>query len=177
MNTHKNARTNWHSRLLLVQRVREQGWSVADAASAAGVSNRTAFKWLARFKAGGQAALVDARPPRQQLPAVQAALQPRRPEHGAQAPLPPLRPLRLLALLRAPHAHPQVRLDAGGARLPPLRARARECQCRAAAVGVGASAQPGASTLKSWSVDMPGRLRGVRAGCLLSAVWSDVTRA
>ena len=59
MNTHKNARTNQHSRLLVVQRVTDQGWAVADAASAAGISKRTAFKWLARFKAGGAAALVD----------------------------------------------------------------------------------------------------------------------
>ena len=59
MNTHKNARTNKHSRLLLVQRVTVQGWSVEDAANAVGISKRTAFKWLARFKAGGEAALVD----------------------------------------------------------------------------------------------------------------------
>ncbi len=59
MNTHKNARSNRHSRLLLVERVQSQGWPVADAASAAGISKRTAFKWLARFKEGGEAALTD----------------------------------------------------------------------------------------------------------------------
>jgi hypothetical protein len=51
MNVHKNARTTSHGRLLLVQRVRRQGWRVAEAASAAGVSKRTAYKWLARYDA------------------------------------------------------------------------------------------------------------------------------
>ncbi|WP_108663916.1 leucine zipper domain-containing protein [Acuticoccus kandeliae] len=32
---------------------------MVDAASAAGISKRTAFKWLARFRAGGEAALDD----------------------------------------------------------------------------------------------------------------------
>lgn len=48
MNVHKNARTTSYGRLLLVQRVRCQGWRVAEAAPAAGVSKRTAYKWLAR---------------------------------------------------------------------------------------------------------------------------------
>jgi len=40
------------SRELLCRRVREEGWSVAEAAFAAGVSDRTAYRWLARFDAG-----------------------------------------------------------------------------------------------------------------------------
>lgn len=59
MNTHKNARTNQHSRLLLVERVTNEGWTVANAAEAAGISKRTAFKWLSRFKQGGRSALAD----------------------------------------------------------------------------------------------------------------------
>jgi transposase InsO family protein len=59
MNTHKNARMTIHGRALLVNRVNSEGWRVAEAASAAGVSERTACKWLARFKAGGEAALFD----------------------------------------------------------------------------------------------------------------------
>jgi len=59
VNTHKNARTNEHSRLLLVERVTKEGWTVANAAEAAGISKRTAFKWLARFKEGGRKALAD----------------------------------------------------------------------------------------------------------------------
>jgi transposase InsO family protein len=43
----------------LVERVMERGWAVAAAAEAAGVSVRTAAKWLARFRAEGEAGLVD----------------------------------------------------------------------------------------------------------------------
>ena len=59
MNVHKHARMTVHGRVLLVRRVREEGWRVADAARAAGVSTRTAFKWLARFRAGGERMLHD----------------------------------------------------------------------------------------------------------------------
>jgi transposase InsO family protein len=57
MNAHKNARLTVHGRLLLVRRVTQQGWRVAKAAAAAGIAIRTAYKWLARFRAGGAAAL------------------------------------------------------------------------------------------------------------------------
>ncbi len=57
MNAHKNARLTPHGRSLLVRRVREQGWRVADVAQAAGIATRTAYTWLARFRAGGAAAL------------------------------------------------------------------------------------------------------------------------
>ena len=59
MNVHQNARMTVHGRLLLVARVREQGWRVEAAALAAGVSVRTAYKWLARHRAGGERALHD----------------------------------------------------------------------------------------------------------------------
>jgi hypothetical protein len=42
MMLHGNAKTCPHSRLLLVRRVLEQGWTVAEAAVAAGISERTA---------------------------------------------------------------------------------------------------------------------------------------
>jgi transposase InsO family protein len=61
MNAHKNARLTPHGRSLLVCRVREQGWRVADAAMAAGIAVRTAYRWLARFRAGGAAALNNRR--------------------------------------------------------------------------------------------------------------------
>jgi transposase len=48
-----------HGRLLLIQWVREAGWRVTDAAAAAGVSERTAYTWLARYRAGGECALHD----------------------------------------------------------------------------------------------------------------------
>ena len=36
----------------MCQRVRHEGWTITDAAAAAGCSTRTAHKWLARFDAG-----------------------------------------------------------------------------------------------------------------------------
>ncbi len=59
MNIHENARMTVHGRALLVSRICDDGWRVGDAAEAAGVSERTAYKWLARYRAGGAAALVD----------------------------------------------------------------------------------------------------------------------
>lgn len=59
MNLHSSARTCPASRALLVERVGRQGWKVRDAASAAGISRRTAQKWLARFHAEGRSGLVD----------------------------------------------------------------------------------------------------------------------
>ena len=53
MKLHGNARTCLHSRRLIVERVLEQGWTLAQAAEAAGVSVRTVSKWLARFRAEG----------------------------------------------------------------------------------------------------------------------------
>ena len=62
MNAHKNARLTFYSRELMVRRIREEGWAVGEAASSAGVSKRTAYKWLARYRDGGAAALHNARP-------------------------------------------------------------------------------------------------------------------
>jgi len=59
MNSHKHARLTAKGRALLVHRVLDQGWKVAPAADAAGVSQRTAYKWLARFKAEGPPGLAD----------------------------------------------------------------------------------------------------------------------
>jgi transposase InsO family protein len=42
-----------------VCRVLERGWSLARAAEAAGVSERTCSKWVARYRAEGQAGLLD----------------------------------------------------------------------------------------------------------------------
>lgn len=59
MNSHKHARLTPIGRALLVRRVLDEGWSVGAASQAAGVSKRTGFKWLARFKAEGAAGLAD----------------------------------------------------------------------------------------------------------------------
>jgi len=52
MKIHANARTTPVTRRLLVERVREQGWTVAEAAAALSISERTAYRWLARAAAG-----------------------------------------------------------------------------------------------------------------------------
>jgi transposase InsO family protein len=59
MHLHGNARLTPAARLLLVQRVERQGWAAGEAAAAAGVSVRTAFKWLARFRDEGIEGLRD----------------------------------------------------------------------------------------------------------------------
>jgi len=58
MELHKNARSCPASRILLVHRI-QGGMPVTSAAEAAGVSRRTAFKWRARYREAGEAALVD----------------------------------------------------------------------------------------------------------------------
>ncbi|MEE8278086.1 MAG: IS481 family transposase [Thermoanaerobaculia bacterium] len=59
MDIHKNARSCPASREVLVRRVLRQGWSVPEAAEAAGLSARTAYKWLQRYKAEGLSGLAD----------------------------------------------------------------------------------------------------------------------
>jgi transposase len=59
MTLHRNARTCPKSRRLLVDRVLCDGWSVKDAADAAGISQRSACKWLKRFREEGDAGLED----------------------------------------------------------------------------------------------------------------------
>jgi transposase InsO family protein len=58
MKLHANARTCPNSRRLLVDRI-EGGWSLMEAAEAAGISDRTARRWLARWRAEGPAGLLD----------------------------------------------------------------------------------------------------------------------
>jgi transposase InsO family protein len=55
-NPHQNARTMAFSRGLMVQRVKE-GKRVAQVARDFGVSPRTVYKWLSRYRQGGEAAL------------------------------------------------------------------------------------------------------------------------
>jgi transposase InsO family protein len=49
---HGNARLLPCQRALMCERVRLEGWTIEEAADAAGVSTRTVFRWLARFDAG-----------------------------------------------------------------------------------------------------------------------------
>jgi transposase len=59
MKVHANALLGPKGREVMVLRVLEQGWSVTEAAQAAGVSGRTCSKWLARYRAEGRLGLVD----------------------------------------------------------------------------------------------------------------------
>ena len=59
MRLHRNAALSWNGRRQLAARVVEQGWSVAAAAEAFGVSVRCAGKWVSRYRAAGEAGLVD----------------------------------------------------------------------------------------------------------------------
>lgn len=59
MNSHKHARLTAIGRALLCQRVLEQGWKILAASEAAGVSLRTAYEWLARFRSEDPAGLAD----------------------------------------------------------------------------------------------------------------------
>jgi transposase len=49
---HGNAKLVPSTRLLLVQRVLEERWKVSQVAAAFGISERTAYRWLARWRAG-----------------------------------------------------------------------------------------------------------------------------
>lgn len=57
MNSHKNARTTFEGRKLLIERIAVMG--LMPAAQAAGISERTARKWLKRFEEHGVQGLLD----------------------------------------------------------------------------------------------------------------------
>jgi transposase len=59
MKLHRNAKLSVKGRELLVERVERAGWSLTQAAEAAGVSDRPARKWLARYRAEGLGGLLD----------------------------------------------------------------------------------------------------------------------
>ena len=68
MKMHANARLSLKGRELLVARVQDAGWSLSSAAEAAGISDRTARKWIARHRSEGRDGLLD----RSSAPAVVA---------------------------------------------------------------------------------------------------------
>jgi transposase InsO family protein len=59
MKLHANARLSLKGRELLIARVEDAGWSLSAAAEAAGISDRTARKWIARHRAEGPEGLLD----------------------------------------------------------------------------------------------------------------------
>jgi transposase InsO family protein len=68
MKLHANAALSLRQRERMARRVVELGWSLAKAAAAAEVSERTCSKWVARYRAEGAAGLLD----RSSAPAVVA---------------------------------------------------------------------------------------------------------
>ncbi|MGY0389509.1 IS481 family transposase [Nocardioides sp. WG-D5] len=76
--SHRNARTTFHGRLLIIDRHRA-GWPRAHIAKAMGISRRCVAKWIGRFEAEGEAGLADrsSRPhscPRRTTPQVEASI-------------------------------------------------------------------------------------------------------
>jgi len=112
--SHRNARTTFQGRLLIVQR-HQAGWPQAHIAKAMGISRNCVMKWLARYAAEGLAGLCDrpSRPhscPRRTSPEVeQKILELRRGERrgpdwiGAELGVPARTVSRVLARHRMPH--------------------------------------------------------------------------
>ena len=59
MNHHANAPLGPKGRAIMVRRVLEEGFALTEAAEAAGVSAKTAGKWVRRYRAEGEAGLLD----------------------------------------------------------------------------------------------------------------------
>jgi transposase InsO family protein len=59
MKLHGNAALSWHGRRRLARRVVVEGWTLAAAAEAAGVSVRCARKWAGRYRLEGEPGLDD----------------------------------------------------------------------------------------------------------------------
>ena len=68
MQVHARALVSPKGRQRVVERVLEKRWSVAAAAEAAGVTERTIYRWVARFRQHGRAGLVDRAPIAKRLP-------------------------------------------------------------------------------------------------------------
>lgn len=59
MDLHQNARSCPASRALMVTRRQMEGWTVRQVAKAAGISERSVYRWTARWRAKGEAGLQD----------------------------------------------------------------------------------------------------------------------
>jgi transposase InsO family protein len=68
MEVHANAPLSPRGRLRVVDRVLKERWSVTAAAEAAAVTERTVYRWLARYRERGPAGLVDRRPVPRRIP-------------------------------------------------------------------------------------------------------------
>ncbi len=68
MEVHANAPLSPIGRRRVVDRVLVHGWSVTAAAEAAAVTERTVYRWLARFRREGAAGLIDRRSAPKRIP-------------------------------------------------------------------------------------------------------------
>jgi transposase InsO family protein len=59
MQVHARARLTPKGRALVVERVLKEGWSARAAAEAAGVAERTVYRWIARYRGEGEGGLLD----------------------------------------------------------------------------------------------------------------------
>ena len=59
MKLHANAALGPKGRATMIRRVLDEEWSLTEAAEAAGVSERTCQKWVARYRGEGEAGLLD----------------------------------------------------------------------------------------------------------------------
>jgi transposase InsO family protein len=59
VNLHPNAKTTPRTRKLIIERVQHEGWDVESVAEAAGVSTRTVWKWVRRYREEGLDGLDD----------------------------------------------------------------------------------------------------------------------
>ena len=114
---HANARLNLYGRRLLVSRVIDEGRPVAHVAKELGVSRQCAHRWVARFRAEGEAGLLDRSsrphrcPRRTPIEVEQRVLQLRRVQRRGQDWLGPelnLAPRTVAAILRR-HRMPYLR--------------------------------------------------------------------
>ena len=64
MELHGNAALSWSGRRVLGRRVVDQGWTLKEAAEAAGVSVRCARKWAGRYRSGDRDLLDRSSAPR-----------------------------------------------------------------------------------------------------------------
>jgi transposase len=78
MKLHGNAALSLNQRRRLARRVIGEGWSLAEAAKAAEVSERTAGKWVGRYRTEGEQGLLD-------RPSTPCAIPHRTPEDRVQA--------------------------------------------------------------------------------------------
>lgn len=76
---HGSARLTVHARALPCQRVEQEGWTIGEAAEAAGVSRQIGSKWIGRYRDEGAGGLRDrsTRPhhsPRRVSPGIEAKI-------------------------------------------------------------------------------------------------------